>query len=88
MRYHPVKFGGRSHSTSGVIMILVCHMISQDRLIKGSYDPNGWEPLMVYHHPVKIGGHRPCCSGDIMFLVVEEEDSRCSRFNPSLKDTG
>ena len=22
-------------------MILVCHMISQDRVIKGSYDPNG-----------------------------------------------
>ena len=41
MRYHPVKSGGRSHSTSGVIMILVCHMISQDRVIKGSYDPNG-----------------------------------------------
>ena len=23
-----------------------------------------------------------------MFLVAEEEDSRCSHFNPSLKDTG
>ena len=22
-------------------MILVCHMISQDRVIKGSHDPNG-----------------------------------------------
>ena len=43
---------------------------------------------MVCHHPVKIGGHRHCCSGDIMFLVAEEEDSRCSRFNPSLKGTG
>ena len=39
---------------------------------------------MVSHHCAKFGGHRHCCSGDL-FLVVEEEDSRCSRFNsPSL----
>ena len=39
---------------------------------------------MVSNHPTKFGGHRHWGSEDIMFLVVEEEDSRCSRFNPPL----
>ena len=39
---------------------------------------------MVRHHPAKFGGHRHCGSGDIMLLVAEEENSRCSRFNPPL----
>ena len=39
---------------------------------------------MVSHHPTKFGDHRHCGSGDIMFLVAEEENSRCSRFNPPL----
>ena len=37
---------------------------------------------MVSHHSAKFGDHRHCGSGDIMFLVAEEENSRCSRFNP------
>ena len=28
--YHPEEFGGYSHSDSGDIMLLVCHMISQE----------------------------------------------------------
>ena len=39
---------------------------------------------MVSHHPAKFGDHRHCGSGDIMFLVAEEENSRCSHFNPPL----
>ena len=39
---------------------------------------------MVSHHPAKFGDHRHCGSGDIMFLVAEEQNSRCSRFNPPL----
>ena len=39
---------------------------------------------MVTHRPAKFGDHRHCGSGDIMFLVAEEENSICSRFNPSL----
>ena len=42
-----------------------------------------WESLMVNHHPAKFGGHRHCTSRD-MFLVAEEENSRCSCFNPPL----
>ena len=38
---------------------------------------------MESDHTAKFGGHRHSNSGD-MFLVVEEEDSRLSRFNPPL----
>ena len=39
---------------------------------------------MVSNHPAKFGNHRHCGSGDIMFLVAEEQNFRCSRFNPPL----
>ena len=40
---------------------------------------------MVSQHPGKFGDHTRCGSGDIMFSVVEEEDYRCSCFNPPLR---
>ena len=43
-----------------------------------------WESLMLSHHPAKFVGHRHCGSGDIMFLVAEEENCRCSCFNPHI----
>ena len=39
---------------------------------------------MVSRHPANFGAHRHCGSGNVMVLVSEEENSRCSRFNPSL----
>ena len=33
--YHPVKFRGHRHSDNGDIVVLVCHVISQDHMIKG-----------------------------------------------------
>ena len=39
---------------------------------------------MVSHNPAKFGGRRKSGSRGMMFLVVEEENSRCSRFNPPL----
>ena len=39
---------------------------------------------MVSHNPARSGSRAHCGSDDIMFLVVEEEDSRCSSFNPLL----
>ena len=39
---------------------------------------------MVINQPPKSCGHIYCCSGDTMFLVVEGQDSKCSRLNPSL----
>ena len=41
MGYYHVKFGVHSLSDSGVIMILVCHGISQDHVIKGSFNFTG-----------------------------------------------
>ena len=42
--YHLVKFVEGSHSGSKVIMILVCHLISLEHVIKGSYDFIGLSP--------------------------------------------
>ena len=72
MSYQPANFGGHSHPFSGVIMILVCHVISLNHVI------------MVGYHPDKFGGNRHCGSEDIMLLVGEGEDPRCSCFNPPL----
>ena len=36
--YHPANFGGHRQCGSGDIMVLVCHVISQDHLINGSSD--------------------------------------------------
>ena len=44
MCYHPAKFGGRSHSGSGIIMNLVCHIILQDNVTKESCDFMGGSP--------------------------------------------
>ena len=57
-----------AHCGSGaVIMLLVCHMISQDHMIKGS--KGGWVPLIVSHTPANFGGHKDRGNGDIMVLV-------------------
>ena len=39
--YHPAKFGGHRLSDSSDIVVLVCQVISQDHVIKGSCDFNG-----------------------------------------------
>ena len=44
MSYHLAKFDGHSHSDSGVIMILVCSVISQDHMKKGSCNFMGGSP--------------------------------------------
>ena len=44
----------------------------------------GWEPILVSYHPAKSGDHGHCGSENIMFLVAEEQNSRCSCFNPPL----
>ena len=54
-------------------MVLVCHVISQDHMIKGSCDFMGGSPLI--HHPAKFGGHRHCVSGDMMFVVAEGQET-------------
>ena len=52
-------------------MFLVCQVISQEHVIRGSCD------FMVSHHTTKFGDHRYCGSGDMMFLVVEGQNYTC-----------
>ena len=42
--YRPTMFGGHSHCSSEDIMILVCHVILLDHVIKGSCDFIGKNP--------------------------------------------
>ena len=42
--HQPDKFAGHRHCGSGDIMILVCHVILQDHLIKGSCDSTPRRP--------------------------------------------
>ena len=50
-------------------MVLVCDVISQDHVIKGSCDFCGWEPLKVSHHPTKFGSHSHCGRRDKWFVT-------------------
>ena len=36
--YHPAKFDSHRYCSSGDMMILVCHVILQDHVIKGACD--------------------------------------------------
>ena len=49
-------------------MVLFCHVVSQDHVIKESCDFQGGA-ITVSYHPAKFGGRRHCGSGDIMILV-------------------
>ena len=53
-------------------MVLVFHVVSQEHVIKGSYDFMAGSPSWLSHHPVKLGGLRYCVRGDIVFLVFEK----------------
>lgn len=60
-------------------MVLVCHGILQDHIIKGSCDFTGRGVSKKSYHLASFGDHRHCGSGDLMLLVVEGEDSTCPR---------
>ena len=47
-------------------MILVCHLILQDYVMRGSCGLYGQEHIKVSYHPAKFGGHRLSGSRDIM----------------------
>ena len=65
--HHLAKFGSHRYCTSRDEILLFCHVIEQDHMIKGSDDYNGRSPSS--HHPAKVGGHRHYSSGEIMVLV-------------------
>ena len=55
--HHPAKFLGHSHYGSGDVMVLICHVITQDHVITGSCD-FGKESFKASHQLAKFGGHR------------------------------
>ena len=62
--YHPAKICGHGGYDSKDIIILVCHMISQDHVIKDDVTYRQ-EPIKLGgYHFVKFGGHRHSDSGD------------------------
>ena len=67
--YRLARFGDHRHCGSEDIKILVCQVISQDHLIKWSFDFIGRSPSS--YHPAKFCGYRHCGSGDIMVLVCQ-----------------
>ena len=49
-------------------MVLICHVISQDHVIKGSRDY--WQkPLKLSYHSTKFGAHSYRGSGEFLFFV-------------------
>ena len=50
------------------IILLVCHVISQDHVIKGSFDYR-LKPMKVSYQISKFGGHSYCGSRVMMLFV-------------------
>ena len=51
------------------IMVLVCLVILEGRMIRGSCQSMDKSPPNVIHHPTKFCAFRHCGSGDVMILV-------------------
>ena len=82
--YHPTNFGDHSHCGRGIIIILVCHVISQDHVIKGSSEFMGRYPSWkVTTLPSLVAIGMQCCNGNI-FLVVQGQEITYPCFNPPL----
>ena len=62
----PARFGSHRNCGSGDIILLVCHVISQDHMIKGSCVLICRSPLRKV---IKFGGYKHCGDGDFMFFI-------------------
>ena len=65
--HYPAKFCGHRRIGIGDIMVLVCHVISNDHVIRGSSNFMGRS--LSRKVSVKSRDHRHCGSGDIPILV-------------------
>ena len=52
--HYPATFGGHEHYGSGDIIVLFCHLFSQDHVTKALFD---LEPIKISHHLFSFGGH-------------------------------
>ena len=63
------EFGGHGHLGGGDMMILVCHMISHDPVIKDDVTfYKRTDPVLSYHLS-KFGSHRQSDSEDTVVLI-------------------
>ena len=70
--YYPTKFSCHRYCDSGDIINLVCHVISQNHVIKrlcGFLDRR--PSIKVSYHPAKFGGLRHYGSKDLMVLFYD-----------------
>ena len=51
------------------VIVLACHLILQDHVIKGSMWRYGQESIKACYHPPKFGDHKHCVTVDPMILV-------------------
>ena len=65
--YHLTKLGGYKHCGSGNIMVLICHMTSQDHVIQWLCDFMGGSQC-----PTMFCSHRHGGMGNIMILVCQK----------------
>lgn len=70
------KFGSHRHRGSVYIMVLVCHVFSQDHIYYMAMRLYGKKSFKVSHHLAKCCGHRHCGSRD-MFLVCQVNSQDC-----------
>ena len=60
--HHSARFGGHGHSGSGHVMVLTCHVILQEHVIKESCVFN------EIHNPAIFDKDRHCSSGDMILI--------------------
>ena len=66
------------------MMVLVCHVILQDHMIKESLDFMGGSLSRQVTNLTSFGSHRHRGSGYIMLVVIEGQDFTCSCLGPPL----
>ena len=66
--HYATKYVGFRYCYSGDIKFLICQVILQGHVSKGSCNFINASPYTVSHHPTKFSGHKHCGSGDY-FLV-------------------
>ena len=67
--YHPAKFGGHKHCGSEDVVVLVCHVISQDHVIKSEMWHFRQQPIKVGYNLTKFSDQRHCGSEDILIFI-------------------
>ena len=82
LSHHPIKFGGHNQWVSREMVVLVCHVILKDHVIKVMWLYQ-WESFMVSSRRAKFGSHRHCDSEYICFQWLKSQIPR-ALWNPQI----